>query len=106
MAGRSGPAEPVFHVFAAGRDVPGAAVSVSGGNLVRAGDGKTMAEGCAGRANCANDDLARRGDLRLRTAVPVAGIYRRLGMGAEERPAARGCAEYDRVVDDAVGCGR
>ena len=43
------------------------------------------------------------GDLRLRTAVPGAGICDRLGLGAEERPAARGRAQHDWAVDDADG---
>ena len=60
LAQPAGEAEPFLHVFAAGRDVSGSAVSVPGGDFVCAGHGETLAEGCSGGGDRADDYLAWR----------------------------------------------
>src|ERR1017187_8549387 len=103
LAYSPGAPKPLFYVLAAGGNLSGTAVFVPGGDVVCAGDGKTLAEGSAGRANRAHDDSAWRGDLRLRHALPPARIRSLVGLGAQKRSAASGRAEHHRPVDDADG---
>ena len=56
------------------------------------------------RRDRAHDHPARRGNFRLRSAVPRAGIRHLLGMGAQERSAARGHPQHHRPLHDADGC--
>src|SRR5580658_856301 len=103
VALRRSAAEPVFHVFAAGRDFSGAAFSFSGRSFVCAGHGKTVGEESFSGADCQAHDSAGRGDFRLRTTLPAAGVRPRNGMVAVDGPAAGGHPEHDWPVDDADG---
>src|ERR1700686_492934 len=103
LAEPTGAAKPLFHVLPVGWNLSGAAVSVSGRNLVRAGHGKTAAEESAGSADRPHHDLPGRGDFRVRPALSPARIPGGVGMGSQKRPAARRYSQHHRPFHDADG---
>src|SRR5580693_3252522 len=103
LAESAGAAEPLFHVLAAGRNLSGSSVSVAGWNFLCDGHRKALAERRRAGPDCPRDHPPRRRDLHLRPALPPAGVRHLLGLGAENRSAARGRAEHHRPLDDAAG---
>src|ERR1700751_2903234 len=103
MARRISTPEPVLHGFAIIGDVSSAPVSLSGGDLVCPGHGQTLAEESLAQAHRAQHNPPRRRNLLLRLTVSLSGIPDLLGLGPEERPAARRHSEHYRPLDDADG---
>jgi hypothetical protein len=93
----------ILHVLAARRNFSCSAVFISGGYLVCIGYGIVMEEESKLISDRHGHDPPRRRNFRIRVALSPAGISHRLGLGTGQRPAARGCAQYDWRFHDADG---
>jgi hypothetical protein len=73
--------ERAVHVLATGRNLPSAAISISGWRFNRTGNRKAVEEEFASGANCSCHHPPRRRNLRVRPALPFPGIHHRPGAG-------------------------
>src|SRR5208282_1544907 len=103
LARRRCPQHQVPHGIANSRHAPRSALSFSGRNLFRAGYRQTHTQEPDLRRNHPHHAPAWRRNLRLRTALPAAGISDRLGMGPMVRLTPRGRTEHHRPIHDADG---